>query len=149
VGFFVGAACNLKYRVIKSSIPAGLRPEIRCLMILGARFSAFAGSLAQGSVMNPRHTIRTASREDDVSPPQIIPALKLEGARAERLKTVEAAIARLERLRNSLGGGALPPLPSGELYGRHINAPVWPWFAAGWLLGALFALAFLLAGIFA
>jgi len=32
-----------------------------------------------------------------------------------------------------------------EPRGPYINAPVWPWFAAGWIVGALFVLLFLIA----
>jgi hypothetical protein len=32
-----------------------------------------------------------------------------------------------------------------ELHGPYIDAPVWPWSAAGWALGALFIVLFLVA----
>jgi hypothetical protein len=32
-----------------------------------------------------------------------------------------------------------------DLRGPYLNAPVWPWVAAGWIAGALFVLSFLLA----
>jgi len=79
----------------------------------------------------------------------VIPALKLEGSRAERLRTLDEGIAHLRQLRGSLIGEPLPHVPPGELHGRFINAPVWPWFVAGWVLGALFVLAFLLADAWA
>ena len=95
--------------------------------------------------MSTNHT----SHEDDSMVPQMIPALKLEGPRMEQLKALDAAIGRLEQLRRNLVGEPAPHVPPGELHGRYINAPVWPWFAAGWVLGALFVLAFLLAGALA
>lgn len=96
------------------------------------------------------NTGKAVSRENEgeVGVDQLIPAVKLEGSRAERLKTLDAAIARLERERSRLVGPS-PKIPPGERESRYINAPVWPWFAAGWLLGALFVLLFLLAGVFA
>jgi hypothetical protein len=32
-----------------------------------------------------------------------------------------------------------------DLHGPYLHAPVWPWVTAGWIAGALFALAFLVA----
>ena len=61
------------------------------------------------------------------------------------VKALDAVIASLEQLRGELVGESLADtLPSG-LQGRYINAPAWPWFAAGWILGALFVLLFLVA----
>jgi hypothetical protein len=79
----------------------------------------------------------------------MIPALKLEGSRDQQLKAIEEGIARLEQLRRALMGAPRLPVPPGELQSRFIDAPAWPWFVAGWVLGALFVLAFLLAGVFA
>ena len=39
----------------------------------------------------------------------------------------------------------VPDAPSNEIYGPFVNTPVWPWFAAGCVIGALFALLFLFA----
>jgi hypothetical protein len=50
-----------------------------------------------------------------------------------------------EVVRRSLAGQPVPGAPAYELYGRYINAPVWPWLAAGWVLGALFVVLFVVA----
>jgi hypothetical protein len=76
---------------------------------------------------------------------QLIPAVELTGSRNERLKMLDDAIGRLQVMRRVLAGEAVPGAPSNELYGPYINAPVWPWFAAGWVVGALFVLAFVIA----
>lgn len=44
-----------------------------------------------------------------------------------------------------LAGESVPGAPAYEIYGRHVNAPVWPWVAAGWSISALFALLFILS----
>ena len=36
-----------------------------------------------------------------------------------------------------------------ELYGPYLNAPVWPWHVAGWIVSALFALMFVIARVLA
>ena len=82
--------------------------------------------------------------------PEVLPAVELTGSRAERLRTIDASIARLQALKRALMGelGAEPPV-STELYGPYLHAPVWPWFLAGWVVGALFVLMFVLARAFA
>jgi hypothetical protein len=76
--------------------------------------------------------------------PETIPAVLLRGSDADKLKTLDAAMARLQELRGRLvGEPAAPEAP--EIRGRYLHAPVWPWFAAGWILGALFMLMFVLA----
>jgi hypothetical protein len=77
--------------------------------------------------------------------PIVIPGIALSGPVAERLKTLDAMLARLQSLRSALGQGSVPGAPPNEVYGPYVNAPVWPWFAAGWVAGALFALLFLFA----
>jgi hypothetical protein len=79
----------------------------------------------------------------------VIPAVELSGSPAERLKTLEASIARLLQLRRTLVGDAVPYEPSSELYGPYLHAPVWPWFLAGWIIGALFVLMFVVARLWA
>ena len=81
--------------------------------------------------------------------PQLIPAMELKGPREEQLRTLAAAIAHLQQLRRLVAGESLPGLPPYELRGRYIDAPVWPWFTAGWILGALFVLLLLLARSYA
>jgi hypothetical protein len=76
--------------------------------------------------------------------PEVIPAVELHGSRADRLRTLDAAIARLQALKRAIGGEPAATPPS-ELHGPYINAPVWPWFAAGCVLGALFVLLFVVA----
>ena len=36
-----------------------------------------------------------------------------------------------------------------ELHGPYLNAPVWPWQMAGWILTTLFALMFVIARLLA
>ena len=68
----------------------------------------------------------------------------LQGSRSDRLRALDDAIVRLELLRESIAGEPLRPRPS-ELLGPYINAPVWPWFAAGWVIGAACVLMFVVA----
>lgn len=84
-----------------------------------------------------------ASSEAETNGPRVIPSVELTGSRAAKLKTLDAAISGLQQVRNTLTGE--PLVPPYELRGRYINAPVWPWFAAGWIVGALFVVLFLVA----
>ena len=61
------------------------------------------------------------------------------------VKTLDAVIAHLQKLRSTLVSETLAEAPPSELQGRYINAPAWPWFAAGWIVGALVVLLFLVA----
>jgi hypothetical protein len=61
------------------------------------------------------------------------------------VKALDGVIASLQRLRSGLVAESAPESRASELQGRYINAPVWPWFAAGWIVGALFVLLFLIA----
>jgi hypothetical protein len=81
--------------------------------------------------------------------PIVIPGVELSGPLADRLKTLDLTLARLQTLRSTLGQDSIPGAPPTEVYGPYVNAPVWPWFAAGWVVGALFALLFLLAWSYA
>jgi len=78
------------------------------------------------------------------SEPQILPAVELRGSPTERLETLDATIVHLLNVRSALVGEPAGPPPF-ELHGRYLNAPSWPWFAAGCVLGALFVLLFVLA----
>jgi hypothetical protein len=40
-------------------------------------------------------------------------------------------------------------LTTPELYGPYLNAPVWPWHVAGWIVSVLFALMFVIARVLA
>jgi hypothetical protein len=60
------------------------------------------------------------------------------------IETLNRVIASLQVVRDVLADHP-SVTPPGDRQGRYINAPVWPWFAAGWLIGALFVLLFLLA----
>ena len=60
-------------------------------------------------------------------------------------KALDAVIANLQQLRSTLVGETQTETPLSELQGRYIDAPVWPWFAAGWIVGALVVLLFLVA----
>jgi hypothetical protein len=87
---------------------------------------------------------------DDASgAPVIIPAVELRGSLADRLRMLDAAIAREQELRRTIAGEALSEEPPSELHGPYLHAPVWPWFAAGWVVGALFVLMFVFARVFA
>ena len=81
--------------------------------------------------------------------PIVIPAVELHGSQADRLQALESSIVRLQRLKLTLVGGAAPHEPPSELHGPYLHAPVWPWFLAGWVAGALFVLLFVIARLFA
>ena len=87
---------------------------------------------------------RTGTGSNSAGQPEVIPQLELRGSVTEKLRAIDAAIIRLEVLRGSLAGEPARPGPS-ELQGPYINAPVWPWFAAGWFLGAICVLMFVIA----
>jgi hypothetical protein len=81
-----------------------------------------------------------------VGAPVMIPSVELRGTLCERLATLDASIARLQRLRRAIVGDAeISDKRAYELHGPYINAPVWPWFVAGWVIGALFVLMFVFA----
>jgi len=80
--------------------------------------------------------------------PEVIPPVELRGSRADRLRTLDGAIARLQALKRAIAGEPATATPPPELHGPYINAPVWPWFAAGCVLGALFVLLFVVAWSF-
>jgi len=61
------------------------------------------------------------------------------------VKRLDAVITSLQQLRRALVGELPAEAPTSELQGRYINAPAWPWFVAGWIVGALFVLLFLVA----
>jgi len=67
----------------------------------------------------------------------------LTGSTADQLRALETSIAYLQRLRHELTGDSLLPTMPPELHGPYLNAPVWPWFLAGWIVGALMASAIL------
>ena len=77
--------------------------------------------------------------------PERIPSVELHGSDADRLRTLDAAIARLEALKYVIAGETVPAASRSELHGPYINAPDWPWFAAGCVLGAMFVLLFVVA----
>ena len=85
----------------------------------------------------------SANSSDDGTP-VLIPAVELNGSPQERLRTLDAALRHLQHVRSALIGEA-PVSSRYESRGPYINAPVWPWFTAGWVLGALFVLLLLLA----
>ena len=69
--------------------------------------------------------------------------------RVDPLTTLDGAIASLQRLRDQFDDRP-DNARQHEVFGRYINAPVWPWFFAGTLVGAvivlMFAVAWLQAG---
>jgi hypothetical protein len=77
--------------------------------------------------------------------PLVIPAVELSGSQSDRLRALEASIVRLQQLKRSLVGDMGPLEPPSELHGPYLHAPVWPWFVAGWIIGALFVLMFVFA----
>ena len=81
--------------------------------------------------------------------PIVIPAVELSGSQTDRLRALEASIVRLQQLKLTLVGEALPREFPSELHGPYLHAPVWPWFLAGWVTGALFVLMFVFARLFA
>jgi hypothetical protein len=80
--------------------------------------------------------------------PLVIPAVNLSGSQTARLRELEASIARLRQLKHELVGESSPFEPPSELHGPYLHAPVWPWFLAGWIAGALFVLLFVFARAF-
>lgn len=81
---------------------------------------------------------------DEHDAPVVIPAVELRGSLLDRLQTLDAAIARLQSARRALSREPVPGAPSNEFYGRHINAPVWPWTVAGWTLAVILMVLFLI-----
>ena len=75
----------------------------------------------------------------------IIPAVELTGSQRERLRLIDAQIARLERLRRALVGAEKTGQGSHEYASPIIGEPSWPWCTAGVLLGALFVVLALVA----
>jgi len=84
-------------------------------------------------------------RDDSVDEPLVIPAVELSGSHADRLRALNASIVRLQQLKRTLVGDTTPHEASTELHGPYLYAPVWPWFLAGWIIGALFVLMFVFA----
>lgn len=83
--------------------------------------------------------------EGDHDAPLVIPAVELSGSSSERLRALDASIVRLQQLKRTLVGETSPHEPPLELHGPYLYAPVWPWFVAGWVIGALFVLMFVFA----
>jgi hypothetical protein len=81
--------------------------------------------------------------------PIVIPAVELSGSQTDRLRALDASIVHLQQLKLTLLGEALPYESPSELHGPYLHAPVWPWFLAGWVTGALFVLMFVFARLFA
>ena len=98
--------------------------------------------------MTGTRVLGETSNDDATGASVVLPPLELKGSTEEKLKAIDAEIGRLEQLRRSVAGDVSKNILSQELYGPYLNAPVWPWFAAGWVLGALFALLFVVAWSF-
>jgi hypothetical protein len=75
----------------------------------------------------------------------VIPSLELKGTRHEQLRTLDALIDRLERIRRALVDGGPARREEHEYASRYIASPSWPWFTAGVVLGATFVLLMLVA----
>ena len=87
----------------------------------------------------------SADAQNDL--PLVIPAVDLTGSQADQLRAIDASISRLQQLRRALIGNSVSYVPPSELRGPYLHAPVWPWFLAGWIIGALFALMFVFASM--
>jgi hypothetical protein len=87
--------------------------------------------------------------DDAVSGSVVFPAIELRGSDADKLRTLDASIARLQQVRRTIAGDAAAYGPPSELHGPYLHAPVWPWFLAGWIIGALFVLMFVFARLWA
>ena len=63
------------------------------------------------------------------------------------LPMLDRIIASLREVSDGLGGAGADGagMPPEELRGRYIDAPLWPWFAAGCVVGTLVVLLFLVA----
>lgn len=89
-----------------------------------------------------QHATGRSQETDDA--PVVIPSVELRGSLVDRLRTLDAAIRRLQSMRRGLSREPVPGGPPNEVYGPHINAPVWPWTVAGWTLAVVFMLLFLI-----
>jgi hypothetical protein len=89
----------------------------------------------------------TGHDDDELMVSPFIPSVELKGSRTQKLRTLDTLIAYLERLRRSLAGDAIAGRTGHEGPSRYIDAPVWPWLAAGIVLGALFVLLLVAAWI--
>jgi hypothetical protein len=98
---------------------------------------------ARESAMSTHAVDTNIPMHDEGDAPTVIPAVELRGSLVDRLRTLDAAIARLQSARRALSREPVPGAPSHEFYGRYINAPVWPWAVAGWTLAVIFMLLFL------
>jgi hypothetical protein len=105
--------------------------------------------LFPGGFMRTNVTSQRKQEDSERDLPRVIPAVELTGSRADKLRTLDESIVTLQKVRRTLAGERHAEAPPSELRGRYIDAPVWPWFTAGWLLGVLFVLLFLLAYRFA
>lgn len=85
---------------------------------------------------------RKIADNGEVDAPLVIPSLELSRSPSERLQALDASIVRLQQLKRTLVGDTSPHEPPSELHGPYLHAPVWPWFVAGWVIGALFVLMF-------
>lgn len=88
---------------------------------------------------------RKIADDEDFDGPLVIPPVELSGSRSERLRALDASIVRLQQLKRTLAGDTSLHEPPLELHGPYLHAPVWPWFVAGWVIGALFVLMFVFA----
>jgi len=70
------------------------------------------------------------------------------GSAGRTLRTLDSAIASLQQLKTALTDESPTQPTPVERQGPYLNAPVWPWVAAGWTVGALFVLLFLVAWIY-
>jgi hypothetical protein len=90
-------------------------------------------------------TPQNVTHDASLDAPVVIPAVELSGSQSDRLRALDVSIVRLQRLKRALAGDMPPHEPPLELHGPYLYAPVWPWFLAGWIIGALFVLMFVFA----
>jgi hypothetical protein len=76
-----------------------------------------------------------AAREHRVS--HFIPSVELTGSRHDQIGKLDVLIRHLQQVRRALGGD-MPGISSER--GRNGAHPWWQWFAAGIMVGAVFAL---------
>ena len=95
------------------------------------------------------HNGSAGSDETELRVSHFIPSVELKGSRAKKLQKLDTLIAYLERLRRTLAADTVAGRTGYEGPSRYIDTPVWPWLAAGIVLGALFVLLVVLAWSYA
>ena len=113
------------------------------------RFNTVQPDRGDGMSTNDDRHRATGNEDVEVSVSHFIPSVELKGSRAQKLRKLDTLIAYLERLRRTLATDTVAERTGYEGPSRYIDAPVWPWLAAGIVLGALFVLLVVLAWSYA